>query len=249
MLGCAFLPLKETSETSYGIQYVRPSVRSRSIWPGDPLGVSGVTQSLTPALHIQRESHLFTSELCQQNGRLNLSTQPCHSVYGSSTETFVFVFCVRPVLFCIHPGSVSNIVLRITVKKKSCKTYIKNCPPPKTLLLQMYGLLVIIRKGAWSCEDHPQIIFTLILHSKIYFKININLLLYEGKMHLSFPHPFSKQLILFGVTGEDIGQDTPWTSHHFITKLRHIQTNKHIHTLPSSVAPPNDTHCLLNWES
>lgn len=119
----------------------------------------------------------------------------------------------------------------------------------------MYGLLVIIRKGTWSCEYHPQIIFTLILHSKMYFKININLLLYEWKMHLSFLHPFSKQLMLFGVTGglgplpAHIGQDTPWTSHHFITKLRHIQTNKHIHTLPSSVAPPNDTHCLLNWES
>ncbi|CAB1432373.1 unnamed protein product [Pleuronectes platessa] len=33
--------MKETAETSYGIQYVRPSMRSRSIWPGRPLGVSG----------------------------------------------------------------------------------------------------------------------------------------------------------------------------------------------------------------
>lgn len=35
-------------------QYVRPSMRSRSIWPGDPLGVSEVTQSLTPTRHIHR---------------------------------------------------------------------------------------------------------------------------------------------------------------------------------------------------
>lgn len=71
LLACAFLQQKETSETSYGIQYVRPSMRSRSIWPADPLGVSGVTQSLSDTSH--PESHLFTSELCQHNGRRSLS--------------------------------------------------------------------------------------------------------------------------------------------------------------------------------
>lgn len=75
LLGCTFLPLKETSETSYGIQYVRPSVRSRSIWPGDPLGVSEVTQSLTPALHIQRA--IFSLQNCVS--KMDASTSACSS--------------------------------------------------------------------------------------------------------------------------------------------------------------------------
>ncbi|KAK2895244.1 hypothetical protein Q8A73_014732 [Channa argus] len=64
----------ETSETSYGIQYVHPSMRSRSIWPGDPLGVSGVTQSLTPALHIHRA--IFSLQNCVS--KMDASTSVCN---------------------------------------------------------------------------------------------------------------------------------------------------------------------------
>lgn len=64
-----------------------------SVW-GNPISHTGT-------LHPARESHLFTSELCQQNGRLNLSMQPCHVVYGSRHEGIgVFPVSCRLRPFC-----------------------------------------------------------------------------------------------------------------------------------------------------
>lgn len=75
---------------------MRPGVRSRSIWLGDPLGPSRVTQSLIPARRIYR--HLFTSELCQQNGR------PGHTaVFMDGPQSCVY--CMNSVLFCKRPVS------------------------------------------------------------------------------------------------------------------------------------------------
>lgn len=120
LLGCAFLPLKETSETSYGIQYVRPSVRSRSIWPGDPLGVSGVTQSLKPALHIQRA--IFSLQHCVS--KMDASTSVCNpaTVFMNQTQgplllSFVYILCncVYTLFLCL---SNAIVVMKMTVKKK-----------------------------------------------------------------------------------------------------------------------------------
>ena len=97
-LGWAFLSLKGTWETSYGIQYVRPSVRSRSIWPGNPWGQSRVTQSLTllpnspapsprePSFHSKNVSAKWTS--------LTLHVQLNLGKKGASFVIFFPIHCI-----------------------------------------------------------------------------------------------------------------------------------------------------------
>lgn len=118
-LGWAFLPLKGTWETSYGIQYVRPSVRSRSIWPGDPWGQSGVTQSLTllpnspapsprePSFHSKTVSAKWTS--LTLHVQLNLGEKGPPLLFFSNSLYFRFHFFLWW-MFCVKLDMSSNIL-------------------------------------------------------------------------------------------------------------------------------------------
>lgn len=127
----ALLPLTDTSETSYGIQYVHPGVRSRSIWLGDPPGPSGVTQSLIP-VHPEPSLHFRTLSA-------KWTPWPQRSVYGRTAETCLPCYCVyalyhraRPT----HPPKGTAPYSKINIPLLICKRMLFPPSSPVSQLLR-----------------------------------------------------------------------------------------------------------------